>query len=276
LKHLLLILAIVISFLSEAQISAYDIFKKSYRKISHATTMQYYNISKERIEGEYLKDKTLVKVNRLPFKVYLSQEKEGGSEILYNAAINQQKAIISPGKFPYITLYLSPYGRIMRNKTHHTLFQADIKYTYDILQHAVVHRKNDDLMSLIGKYKIGDKIVYKLQIANKNWKIYKYTVKKGENLTSIAKDHRIGDYKILELNPNISFYNDVDAGDIIYLPNYYSKSIILYIDVKTFLPYMLKVYDEKDLYESYIFKNLILNCPFSKGEFLESYKDYSF
>ena len=125
------------SSLVTAQTDAYSIFQKSFKKIENAKTMQYYNIAKERINGKYLKDKSLVKVNRSPFKVYLFQKKEKGSEILYNSSINKNKAIINPRQFPFINLHLSPYGSIMRKNTHHTVFQADIIYTFNIINHAI-------------------------------------------------------------------------------------------------------------------------------------------
>jgi len=255
---------------------AYHIFEKSYQKINSAQTMEYYNISKERVNGTFFKDKSLVKVNRSPLKVYLFQKKEGGAEILYNSTVNKEKAIVNPRRFPFINLRLYPYGSTMRKNTHHTVFQADIKYTYDIVNYAIQKRLSNTLLKLIGKYKIGDKILYKLELINKNYRKYTYTVKKGEDLVQIGEKKRVGSFKILELNPNIPFYDKVSPGSKILIPNYYSKSITLYIDTQTFLPYMIKVYDEKGLYESYIFENLKINVSFSKGEFLESCKKYGF
>ena len=231
--------------------------------------MQYINIANERIKGEYHKDRSLVKINRYPFMVYLDQQKEGGAEILYNSIINKNKAVVNPRSFPYINLYLSPYGSIMRKETHHTIFQADIKYTYDIINYAIQKRQNDELLKYLGKVKVNQHILYKLELINKDFKQKKYIIQNGEDMYQIAEQQRIGSYKILELNPQYSYYDSVKDGDEITIQTYYSKSITLYIDVKTNLPYMIKVFDEKGLYESYIFENLQLNYPFAKDEFLE-------
>jgi len=276
LKAFIILYIIFLSILSNAQDNVYDIFNKSYSKIKNAKTLFYYNYATEKIGTKYIIDKSLIKVNRNPFKVYIFQKKEGGSEILYNSSINTEKAFVNPSKFPYITLHLSPYGSIMRNETHHTIFQADIKYTYDILNNTIVNNRGYSLLRLLGKVKIDNKILYKIELDNKNYKNYRYTIKQGESITSIAKSKRLGAYKILVLNPNISFYDDVKTGDIITIPNYYSKKVYLYIDIKTYLPYLIKVYDTKELYESYKFEKLIINYQFNKDEFSENYKDYNF
>lgn len=275
-KSILFILLIVFSTQSFSQESAYDIFSKSYDKINKATTLRYYNYATEKIKNKYIKDKSLIKVTRNPFKVYIFQEKEGGSEILYNSTINKDKAVVNPGKFPYLNLNLSPYGSIMRNETHHTIFQADIKYTFDVINHTIKNRKSDELLKSIGKVKIDKKILYKLELINRDCKKYRYVIKQGEDINSIAETKQIGAYKILELNPKIPFYDDVEAGDIITIPSYYSKSITIYIDIKTYLPYLIKVYDLKGLYESYKFKDLVLNYQFAKDEFQESFNEYGF
>lgn len=238
--------------------------------------MQYYNTTRERIKGEIIAQRTLVRLNRKPFKVYLFQEKEDGSEILYNVNIDTKKAVINPGKFPYITLNLSPFGSIMRNNAHHTIFQADLLYTYSMLNYSIVNRKNDDLLKFHGKVKLEGKTLYKIELINKDYKTLKYSIKKGESINSIAQKKRIGSYKILELNPKYNFHNDGLDGDNIIIPNSYAKRIILYIDTKTYLPYIFKIYDEKGLYESYTFGELEINNNFPKAEFTKEYKGYNF
>jgi len=276
LKILPLILVIHFSIALFAQNEAYSIFNKSYQLINSSNSMRYINIANERINGKYFKDESLVKVCRAPFKIYILQKKEGGAEILYNSTIDKEKALVNPQHFPYINLNLSPYGSLMRKNTHHTIFQADIKYTYDILNYAIKNRNSDDLIKYKGKVKISDHILYKLELTNKDFSEHNYVIKDGEDITEVAKKERVGSYKILELNPNYPFYDSVKDGDKILVPNYYSKSITLYIDTQTFLPYYIKIYDEKGLYESYFFKNLILNYHFSKDEFLDSYSEYGF
>jgi hypothetical protein len=238
--------------------------------------MSYYNNAKEKINGKYLFDRSLVKVNRKPYKVYLFQYKQGGSEILYNSTVDKENALVNPSKFPYINLRLSPYGSLMRNNTHHTIFQADIKFTYDIINNTLEKKSCNNTFKLLGVVIIDNKRLYKLEVINNDCKKYNYRVQEGEDLIKIARNKMIGEYKILELNPNISYYDDVKPGDIITIPNYYSKSIILYIDTKTYLPYLIKVYDDKGLYESYKLEDLKINVNFNKNEFNEDYINYGF
>jgi len=276
LKKILPLLLLLVYLNSFSQQSAFDIFAKSYAKINSAKNMEYQNFAKEKIDNKYIIDNSLVRVVRSPYKVYLFQHKEGGSEILYNSSVNKEKAIINPGEFPYINLNLSPYGTIMRNKAHHTIFDADLKYTYDVVNNTIQKKSPNNKLIYHGLVKIDNNTLYKIELINKDCKKYKYTVKANEDLVSIAKEYKIGDYKILELNPSISFYDDVKAGDIILIPNYYSKSIIMYIDIKTYLPYVIKVFDEYGLYESFKLKDLKININFSKDEFLESNPKYGF
>lgn len=259
-----------------SQNDAYSIFLESFKIIEKAQSMQYTNITKEKIDGEYLEDECLIKVIRKPYKTYLFQHKEGGSEILYNTEIDKEKALVNPDRFPYITLSLSPAGSLMRHKTHHTIFQADIKYTYDILKFYLNKENKNISFNLIGKVKVNKKVLYKLELINKDYRIFEYKVKPDEDLADIAKKKYLGAYRILELNPEISFYDDVVAGDLIQIPSYYSNRISIYIDPINYLPYMIKVFDDSGLYESYTFKNLVLNVNFKPNEFLKDFEEYNF
>ena len=238
--------------------------------------MQYTNIAQEKLNGKYINDKSLVRLNRSPYKVYLFQFKKNGAEILYNASVNKENAVVNSAKFPLMNLNLSPFGSLMRKDAHHTLFEADILYTYNIVNLALQKKSLSSTVKYLGVVKIDEKELFKLELINLDYKKYKYTVKEGEDLFMIGRDKLIGDYKILELNPSISYYDDVKAGDIITIPNYYSKSIYIYIDKETYLPYYIKVFDDEGLYETYKFKDLKLNVDFSDSEFTEDNSEYGF
>jgi len=274
-KYFITIIFIYLDFLAKAQ-TAYDIFKNSRQKIEAAKNISYYNASKERINGVLHTEKSYIKLQRSPFLFYMKQLKEGGAEILFNPILNKKKTYVNPGTFPFINIYLSPFGKIMRENAHHTIFQADIKYTYDVINTTLVRNKEKTIFKYIGKVSIENKIYYKLSLINTNYKIVNHIVKKGETILSIAQKNLLCEYKILELNPNISFYNENIEGEKIKIPTFYAKSIYIYISTKTDLPYLLKVSDEKGIFEIITFKDLKINQVFKKNEFLPNNKDYNY
>ena len=82
---------------------------------------------------------------------------------------------------------------------------------------------------------------------------------------------------LLEINSDkASNYHNVKAGQKIMVPNVYGKKLALYIDKELFVPRVIKVYDDKGLYESYEYQNLEVNPKIADEEFTKEYKDYGF
>ena len=77
-------------------------------------------------------------------------------------------------------------------------------------------------------------------------------------------------------NKDVDSYTDVWQGQTIKIPSDYAAKTILYIDQKTFLPLVLKIYDDEGLFEHYEFLKLQLNPSFQKDEFSRNFKDYGF
>ena len=74
----------------------------------------------------------------------------------------------------------------------------------------------------------------------------------------------------------MSNYHDVKANQKIKVPNVYGKKMIIYIDKELFIPRIIKVYDEKGLFESYEYHDLQLNPKITEEEFTREYKGYGF
>ena len=82
---------------------------------------------------------------------------------------------------------------------------------------------------------------------------------------------------IVEMNPKLKDYFDIlTPGQVIKVPNYYAKTVILYIDQFYNLPIGVKVYDDKGLFEEYNYHFLQVNPKFDENEFTRDYKDYKF
>jgi hypothetical protein len=82
---------------------------------------------------------------------------------------------------------------------------------------------------------------------------------------------------ILEKNPKFKDYFDLlKKGQVIKIPTWYCKSVVMFVDKQYFLPISLKIIDDKGLFEEYNYHNLIVNPNFQEGEFTKEYKDYKF
>ena len=104
----------------------------------------------------------------------------------------------------------------------------------------------------------------------------KYTVKKNEKLSDIAKKLYLNDYSIMLLNSAIGDLDDVKEGQVIKIPNFYARKIEFYMDRATGLPLRQLIYDQNGLYEKYEMKSFLLNPVFKPEEFSPEYKEYGF
>jgi outer membrane lipoprotein-sorting protein len=78
------------------------------------------------------------------------------------------------------------------------------------------------------------------------------------------------------LNPEISYYTDVKAGQTISLPSTYGKKIDLLIDTESLLPVSIEVHDEKGFFEAYSFHAIELNPQIDQSEFTPDFEEYGF
>ena len=60
------------------------------------------------------------------------------------------------------------------------------------------------------------------------------------------------------------------------IPSDYGKLITLYINKTTMLPLLLRVDDEKGLFEQYVFKHIKIDPPLTAADFSKSNKEYHF
>ena len=82
---------------------------------------------------------------------------------------------------------------------------------------------------------------------------------------------------LLEINSDkVKNYHDVKPNQKIKVPNVYGNKMILYIDKDLFVPRAIKIYDDKGLYESYEYHDLLVNSKIPEEEFTKEYKGYGF
>ncbi len=282
-KHIPFILLIGISVLllsfrfkkSESGSGNRELIDKIFAAVDDIKTMRFNLQCNERIKGRMTHYESKVKLQISPRKVYLSLK---GPEVLWIQGKNGGDALVNPGAFPYMNLNLDPYGSLMRKDQHHTIHEMGFQYLADILRDGMKRAgdKLDKYFVVVGEEKLNGRNCYKLAISFPDFAWDSYTVKKGEDLNTIARKLRVSEYMVLMNNPKISWYNDLKEGQVIKVPNAYGKLTILLVDKELLLPVSNKVFDDQGLFETYEYHNLQVNTTILPEEFTKDYKEYNF
>jgi hypothetical protein len=242
-------------------------------------TLAYTMRKFERIGGKMTEQVAEIRFNRSPFKVYARQRyPNDGLEILYSEGENRGRVLVNPNGFPWINVSLDPHCHQIRKDQHHSVFDTGYDLVLDILEHLVnkYRMKTDDILKLISIDLVNGKSCWVLSLDNPNFGYRSYTVQQGETLISIANKFRLSEHMILEKNEEIDGYHDIEAGQTIQIPNDYCPKMILTIEQDRMIPVIMKIYDEKGLYELYEFKDVVVNPVFKKEEFTPDFEDYGF
>ena len=257
------------------EINARTLIEELFETIENTKTLKYNLKLAERIDGKMINTESSVKLQTKPRKLYLYLK---GPELLWVQGQNNGNALVNPGAFPYFNLNLSPYGSLMRKNQHHTINEMGYEYFSSVLKSTVRNAgdKFEKYFVYMGEEKWNNRECYKIVISYPEFAFENYTVQKGEDLISIARKLFVSEYMILENNPTIKDYYDVKPGVQIKVPNAYAKLTILLIDKQYMLPINNKIFDQKGLFESYEYHNLIPNSKIADEEFTRYYKDYNF
>ena len=271
-----LLTQISIGFSQKLEIDCKEIVTKSLRSIKEVKGLKYHLKITERGKKGFNYYESAVKFSRSPRLIYLYIK---GIEVLWLQGKNDGKALVKPNSFPYFNLNLDPMGNLMRQDQHHTLNEMGYDYFASIIQNTVdkLGDKLDDVFSFAGEERINGRPCYKIMIDNKDFKYIDYTIGEGESITSIARKFHIAEYMILEKNPKFKDYFDIlKKGQTIKIPNWYARTVVMYIDQLYFLPISMKVSDDNGLFEEYNYHFLQVNPKFEESEFTKTYKDYGF
>jgi len=276
-KVYLAIFVVIFSLTSfnEKGLNNRELIDKIFAAVDNVKTVRYNLQCNERIKGKMQHTESKVKLQISPRKLYLYIK---GIEVLWVQGQNNGNALVNPNSFPYINLNLDPYGSLMRADQHHTIHEMGYQYLYDILKDGY-KKAGDNLnkyFTVMPDEKHNGRDCYKLAITFPDFAWIPYTVKKGENLTTIARKLRVSEYMVLENNPKLSGYTDVKEGQVIKVPNAYAKMTLLLVDKEHMLPVNNKVFDDKGLFETYEYFDLKVNPPIAPEEFTKTYKDYNF
>ena len=259
------------------KLTNHELINKIFEAIDNVKTLRYNLQCNERIKGKMIHTESKVKLQVSPRKLYLYIK---GIEVLWIQNWNNGFALVNPNAFPYIDLALDTYGSIMRKDQHHTIHEMGFHYMSEIVKDGMKkvggESKIDKYFSVFGEENFEGRPCYKIALTYPDFAWVPYTVKKGDNITFIARHLHVSEYMVLERNPQCSNYTDVKPGQVIQVPNAYSKLTLLLIDKEYFLPVNNKVFDDRGLFETYDYHNLQVNPEISPEEFTKNYKEYHF
>ncbi|MFP4060862.1 MAG: DUF1571 domain-containing protein [Bacteroidales bacterium] len=241
------------------------------------TSVEFIMDLNERRNGQLSRKKALFRINYQPHRVYYRQlNPNEGVEVLYVEGANSNKAWVNPNAFPWITLHLDPHGSLMRQEHHHTIMDAGFKSIAELVKLQLTTNGESIRKKYLGNGLYKGKEVKMVKLIVTDFGYRNYTVKKGENVTSIADRFGLSDFMIKEKNPGIDSYSDIKPGDIIRLPTHYARELTLYLDPENWLPIYVKVVDDQGIFEEFTFTGIKINPSFDKDEFTTGYKEYGF
>ena len=256
--------------------SCKEILLNTIAAVEKIQTLKFHLKNNERIKGKLIPTESQVKLNRSPRKIYIYLK---GPELLWVEGKNNGNCLVNPHGFPYMNLSLDPMGSLMREKQHHTIHQMGFEYFADIIKSSIsiLGVNFDTYFKCAGTLKWENRDCYFITAEYPDFKYVDYTVLKGENIVTIAQKLKVGDYMILEANADkVNGYHDVKTGQKIKVPNVYGSKMVLYIDKDTFIPRVIKVYDDKGLFEAYEYHDLQLDPKIGDEEFTKEFKEYGF
>ncbi len=257
-------------------LSCKEILQNTIASVEKTQTLKFHLKCNERFNGKLISIESEIKMNASPRKIYVYLK---GPEVLWLEGKNNGNALVNPDGFPYMNLNLDPMASIMRENQHHTIHEIGFDYFAGIIKNTIsmAGEKFDVYFKYGGLLTWNDNECYLITAEYPFFKYEQYTVQKGETLTTIGRKLKVSDYMLLEINSGkVNNYHDIKAGQKIKVPNVYGSKMILYIDKELFIPRVIKVYDEKGLFESYEYHDLQVNTKIADEEFTKDYKAYGF
>lgn len=253
-----------------------DLMVKSLSAIKEVKGLKYHLKITERGRKGFNYYESSVKFIRNPRQIYLYIK---GIEVLWVQGTNNGKALVKPNSFPFFNLNLDPMGDLMRQDQHHTLNEMGYDYFASVIQHTIdkMGSRFNEVFKYAGEERINNRLCHKIVIDNKDFKFIPYTIGDNESITSIARKFYIPEYLILERNPSFKDYFDIlKKGQVISIPNWYSRFVTIYIDQFYLVPISIKAVDDRGLFEEYNYHFLQVNPQFQEGEFKRNFKGYGF
>lgn len=247
-----------------------------YDSIKTIRTVRQHISALERIDQQFVKASSEIKLQTQPRKLYFINRSKK-LEILYNADLYGNKAVVKPHVFPYLTLTLDPSGNIMRKNQHYTINELG----YDFIGKSIALTLAKDKEGLAnftyhGRVSKNGYNCHFLEYENKSYTYTNYTVGPKETASLIAYKLCVNDYLLRHKNDLLNEFGFLKKGTVIKVPTLYCRRAIIFVDEKLMLPVALSLYDDLGLFESYEYTQIEINKAIKPEEFTKEYKDYHF
>ncbi len=261
-----------------AQSAARKSIDAMFAACNKVQTLTFKMLKYERMGAKTTEATTAIKYRKSPLSIYIyGFTPTKGIEILFNKGQNNNEAYVNPGGFPYVTLSLSPLGKLMRSDNHFTIYDVGFETLAANLRHTIagLGARFDECFKLEGTVNWRAYNCEKLVLTNDDYRWINYTVPKTETLEVIAKGLHLSSYAIKERN-NLSGFGSVKGGTVLQIPSAFAKKVVLYIDKITHLPVYQELNDDKGRFASYEFYDLKLNAALTNEDFSKDNKAYNF
>ena len=252
------------------------VFARMYDSIRNIKTVRQDVVAIERLENEVSISRSKIKLQTLPVKIYFINPSKK-LEVLFNPEFFQNKALVKPHVFPYLTMQLDPRGNIMRKNQHYSIME--LGYSFIGKSIALTINKDKDGLSNFsykGKTVKNGFNCHLIEYENKKYTYVDYKVGERETASSIALKLCVNDYLLRYNNDLLNDFGYLKKGSIIKVPTLYCQKAVLFIDDHLALPISLSLFDDKGLFESYDYSNVQINVPIPAAEFSRDYSAYNF
>jgi hypothetical protein len=279
-KFLLFFLVMVSSHSRGQELPVKKVIDRMLSAAQSLRTARFTLYTEERLRnGKYAITERLVKFRAHPRRIYFySVKPDPGMEVLWKAGWNDEKMLIHPSGFPYLSFSLNINGALARRDSHHPVTHIGFDYLADLLNYYrdIYKDKFYDHAVITDTIRWDNHECLVVQFIFNEYKAIDYIVQENENLIQIAGNLRLNDYSILAMNPGIRDFDDVKMSQVIQVPNVYNKLFEFYIDLSSGLPLKQLIYDDNGLYENYEMKSFRLNPALGDREFERDFPDYGF
>lgn len=268
-SFLMIALLAIISFSTSQAATLESVMDDMLEALENGKTYKFDWKGYERFDGELHYTRTTMVVQEDPFKVYVfnHEKPHAGAQLKYSEGENNGKANVNPGKF-LPSLKMSPFANKMRAEGHQTIFESGFAFMHSIINDFVERGGGDysKYFTYEGEIDFNGIPCYKVVINDPDFSYKEYTFKTGEDLYKVARRDVFNEFLVLEKN-DIKNFDDLEAGDKAMVPTSYAKKIILYIDKSNMHPIYQEIYDDKGVYEKYLFLKVKINESLTDSDF---------
>jgi outer membrane lipoprotein-sorting protein len=264
-KTIILSLIFTLISFSNPHLEARRILGLMHQNLNGIKSHSYHlTLSERRIDNQTHQGELFISVQNRPLKIRAEVlAPSEGPLVEYDATTDLTNAVITPKKWlPAVKFKQHVNSKIVR-RGHYGIHETTFNhFDYLIQQMEEKLQRSGNYQQGVRYYGIENKAgvsCHKIELFDAQYQIQSYQVNQEHTPIDLAKNKWIHPYKILELNPQLSSYDESTKGQRIKIPTSYAKRCVLYIDTENYLPRQLEVYDERGWFETYSFRDISIS-----------------